>query len=225
MIVTIDGPTASGKSTVARQLARKLGCYYLNTGFLYRAISYLLRKKFGYTSAQLAHPEKDDLCAVLDPEKFVYQFKDGRAGVSFDGIDITPHLKTKENDQAASIVSGSPLVRDALLEYQRQFTKNYDVIAEGRDTGTVIFPNADIKIYLTASVEERARRWQRYQDKKGSEYSFEQALAQVRERDKRDSSRDIAPLRIPDDAIVVDSTDYTQQHTVDVIEQLIARRR
>lgn len=224
MIITIDGPTASGKSTVARELANKLGCYYLNTGFLYRALSYLLMSKCGYTLEDLKTPSKKDIDCVLDPHKFEYQFKGGSAHVLFDGQDITPYLKTKKNDQAASIVSGCKIVRDALIEYQRAFTKNADVIAEGRDTGTVIFPNADIKIYLTASVDERARRWQRYKKYKGNQYTFEQAVAEVKARDERDSSRAIAPLKIPDDAIVVDSTDFTQQQTIDFIERLIADR-
>ena len=206
MIITIDGPTASGKSTVAVELAHKLGYYYLNTGFLYRAISYLLMSKYGYTVPELAHPKETDIKEILDPARFQYTYQNGQAGVSYDGVVITPFLKTKENDQASSIVSGNPMVSEALLDYQRHFTKNYNVVAEGRDTGTVVFPQADIKIFLTAALEERAKRWQQMQHAKGAEYTLEQSIAQVRERDERDSSRDIAPLAVPAGATVIDNT-------------------
>lgn len=222
MIITIDGPTASGKSTVAVELAHKLGYYYLNTGFLYRSISYLLMSKYGYKLSDLAHPKVADIKEILDPVRFQYTYQNGQAGVSYDGVVITPFLKTKENDRASSIVSGNPMVREALLDYQRHFTKNYNVVAEGRDTGTVVFPNADIKIFLTATLEERARRWQEMQRGKGATYTLEQAVAAVHERDERDSSRDIAPLTIPAGATVFDNTLFDQQQTIVAITDLVA---
>ncbi len=221
MIITIDGPTASGKSTVAVQLAHTLGYYYLNTGFLYRGISYLLMSKYGYTLPELTRPKEADIHAILDPSRFKYTYHDGQAGVMYDGEVITPFLKNKTNDQASSIVSGNQMVRDALLEYQRHYTKNYNVIAEGRDTGTIIFPNAEIKIFLTASLQERARRWQQQQLLQGTRYSLEEASAQVRERDERDSTRAIAPLIVPPGATVFDNTNLTQEQTVHALIDII----
>lgn len=221
MIITIDGPTASGKSTLAVLLAKNLGYYYLNTGFLYRGLSYVLQHEFGYTIDQLAHPQIADVEHVLNSKRFVYTYQDGQAGIIYEGTDITPFLKTKENDQASSVVSGDINVRNALLGYQRHFTQTYNVIAEGRDTGTVVFPHAQLKVYLTASIEERARRWQEMQHAKGREFTLQESIAQVQERDERDSSRSIAPLTIALEAKVIDTTHLTQQQTIDAIRALL----
>lgn len=221
MIITIDGPTASGKSTVATGLAHELGFYYLNSGFLYRAISYLLMSKFGYTLDRLQHPRRQDLEVILDPSRFSYIYKDGKAGVLYDGTAITSHLKTELNDQASSIVSQNPLVREALRVYQRQITQNHDVIAEGRDTGTVVFPQADIKFFLTASPEERARRWQKEQAAQGFHYNLDEARQQVEERDARDSKRVIAPLMVPSGAVVIDNTNLSKEQTISKLYNLV----
>ncbi len=221
MVITIDGPTASGKSTVAVQLARTLHYYYLNTGFLYRGISYLLLSKYGYTLPELAHPKESDIHEILDPSRFKYYTYHDKAGVMYDDVIITPFLKSKENDQASSIVSGNQMVRNALLAYQRHYTKSYNVIAEGRDTGTIIFPDAEIKIFLTASLEERARRWQQQQAAQGNCYSFDESIAQVQERDERDSTRTIAPLRVPSGATVFDNTNLTKEQTVTALIDII----
>lgn len=221
MIITIDGPTGSGKSTIAAQLAQKLGYYYLNTGFLYRAISYLLITRYGYTLEQLKHPTNADLQEILDPSRFQYTYHAGVAGVLYDGVSLTPFLKNKENDQASSIVSGNPMVRKALLEYQRNFAKQFNVVTEGRDTGSVVFPEAEVKVFLTADSAVRAQRWQSMQEARGKLYSLEQALQEIEQRDLRDSSRDIAPLSVPNGATVVDSTHLTESQVITRIMALI----
>ncbi|MGE0010521.1 MAG: (d)CMP kinase [Candidatus Babeliales bacterium] len=220
MVITIDGPTASGKSTIAARLAQQLGYYYLNSGYLYRGISYLLLTKYNYTIDQLINPIKEHVHEILDPSRFVYSYYNGIAYVSYDGVDITSFLKTKENDQASSIVSANSMVRDATLDYQRHITKNYSVVAEGRDTGTIVFPCAEVKFFLTASPEIRAKRWQQMQAQKGKDYSLEQAIKVLAERDARDSERAIAPLIVPEGAYVLDSSNLSQDQ---VIEAIIAR--
>lgn len=221
MVITIDGPTGSGKSTIAVQLAQKLGYYYLNTGFLYRGISYLLLTKYGYTLDKLAHPAHDDIEEILDPSRFHYTYDAGVAGVLYDGVSLTPYLKNKENDQASSIVSGNSMVREALLDYQRNFAKQYNVVTEGRDTGSVVFPHAEVKVFLTAQEQVRAERWQHMQQARGKAYSLDQALQEITQRDLRDSSRDIAPLSVPAGATVLDSTHLSESQVIDAITALI----
>jgi len=169
MIITIDGPTASGKSTVAKLLAKKLDFFYLNTGFLYRAVAYLLINHCAYTHEDLKNPDPLDLDEYLEPSRLIYDYdQDYIALIIFDGQNITPFLKTSFIDKGASIVSTNRRVRDLLLQVQRVAAQKYNIVAEGRDTGSVVFPEADIKIYLTADVAVRAERWQKQQAREGT---------------------------------------------------------
>jgi len=208
MIISIDGPTASGKSTVARLLAKELNFYYLNTGFLYRAVAYLLINHCSYKDENLRNPDPIDLDTYLDPNRLIYDYdKDYKEQIIFDGQNITPFLKTSFIDKGASIVSTNKLVRSLLLQVQRVAAQKFDIVAEGRDIGSVVFPEADIKFYLTASVNTRAERWRSDQEQKGNKFSFDEAVNIVKDRDKRDREREISPLVIPDNAIVIDNTD------------------
>jgi len=215
MIVTIDGPTASGKSSVARALAKKLNIYYLATGMLYRAAAYVLIKQAGYAKKNLKNPKPEDLNVYLDPERFQY-FYDSAQGekILFDGQEVTPFLKGSDIDDASSILSANRLVRKALLDMQRSFAKKFDLVAEGRDVGSVVFPNADHKFFLTASVVVRAKRWQADQGRKGNSFSLDQAIEKISQRDERDKNREVAPLVKPSDATLIDNSDLDFQATL-----------
>lgn len=216
MIITIDGPTASGKSTVAKLLAQRLNYVHLNSGLLYRGIAYVLVNFFNYTSAQLVSPKQADLDYIINQHKLVYQYQNQQAQVLYDQQDITPYLKTKEMDNLASISSAAPQVRASLMEIQRQTATRHNVVAEGRDTGTHVFPNAELKIFLTASLAVRAARWQGFMRKAGKEYSLAECEKLVDERDQRDINRHVAPLVPANDAVIVDSSDLD-------IDQVIAK--
>ncbi len=217
MIITIDGPTASGKSTVARGLANKLGIYYLSTGMLYRALGHILTTTFGYTEEQLRKPNMNDVRACINPQRFTYEYDSASNGVRilFDGADITELLKTREADNSSSIISVSANVRAAVLEFQRSFGQKQDLVAEGRDTGSTVFPDAQVKFFLTASLDERGRRWQQFQKKKGQNFSLAQSEKLVHERDERDRTRKVAPLVVPNGAFVIDNTGLSVEQTLE----------
>lgn len=229
MIIAIDGPVASGKSTIARLLAQKLGFYYLYTGFLYRGLAYVLAHRYGYTDAQMQQVRSEDLDAIVHAHyngarRFEYRYEDGVAKIFFEGHDISHFLKTKEIDNWSSRISSQPLVRHAVFEYQVRIGREHDLVAEGRDMGTVVFPQADYKFFLTASVEVRAQRWQEMQQKQGFNYSLEQSKAAVMERDRRDEGREHSPLKKAADAMVVDSSDLTVHEAVQLLEKKIQRK-
>lgn len=218
MIITIDGPAASGKSTAARLLAKKLGYYYLNSGLLYRALGYLLLEQGGYSFETIANPSESDVKKYLDPASLVYTSDDQTtAHIFFDSQEITSFLKNERIDKASSTVSTNPLVRKYLLQFQRALAVTHNVIVEGRDSGTIVFPQAQIKFFLTASLDVRAQRWQLEAEQKGIKISISEVQKQLCERDKRDTERAVAPLKIPDNAIVVDNSLYTINETVDVL--------
>ena len=225
MIITIDGPTASGKSTLARAVAKKLGIYYLATGMLYRALAYLLVHHASYTKNDLRHPKIQDIETFFDPERFVYTY-DAAIGekILFDGQDITPFLKDSAIDDASSLLSANKIVRDALLKLQRMYGNMFDLVAEGRDLGSVVFPHADFKFFLTASVYVRARRWQEDQEQKGESFTFEQSKEIISERDRRDRERKIAPLVKPNDAIEVDNSDLTFEETLEQVTSIVEKQ-
>jgi len=219
MIITIDGPAAS-KSSVARLLAQQLGYYYINSGLLYRALAYLLYKNADHT-LPLTFSERD-IDALLKSGRLQYDCdKQANLHIKFNGDDITAQLKTGPISNLASQLSTNPYLREQLLQFQRQIAAHHDVIVEGRDSGTVVFPHADIKFFLTAPLAIRARRWQYDQDQRGNSMSEQEAYEQVRQRDKRDSERAVAPLQIPEGAHVIDNGDYSIEETVQLmIEQI-----
>jgi cytidylate kinase len=223
MIITIDGPSASGKSTVARVLARKLNFYYIYSGLLFRAIAYVLMKEYGYTVAMMANPDEMMVKKILDPKKLIYRYEQGNEKIIYNGHDITALLKTPEMDQAASILSTHPLVREELLQLQRIIANEHDVIIDGRDAGSLVFPYADKKFYLTASLQERARRWQQALEKRGTMMTLQTAHQELHVRDTRDMNRQIAPLIIPAGAVMIDNSDLTLQETLHVMLNHIER--
>lgn len=217
MIITIDGPVASGKSTIGKLLAQKIGAYYLYTGLLYRALAYLLIQNFGYKLASIGNPDQKEVKLLLDPERFAYRYnKQAGEQIFFDGTDITPLIKNHLIDQAASILSANNQVREQLNRIQRAIADERTIVVDGRDAGSVVFSHAEYKFFLTADEKERAHRWQMHQAARGNTLSFEQALASVQTRDQRDSQRTYAPLIIPQGAQVIDTTGMK-------VEQVVAK--
>ncbi len=208
-VITIDGPAGSGKSTAARMLAQRIGWRKLDTGAIYRTLA-LLAKRTN------TNPEDEQALANL-ARNLPISFDGER--VLLNGEDVTEQIRTPEISELASKVSAHALVRKALLPIQRQLASQTPSVAEGRDTGTVVFPDAQLKFFLTASLEERARRRQKELKQKGMNLPLEEVMQQERERDLRDSTRAVAPLRKPDDAIVIDSTNLTIEEMVELMQR------
>jgi cytidylate kinase len=200
LVVAIDGPSGAGKSTLAKRLARELGFTYLDTGAMYRALALkALREGTDLTDEQ-------QLNALVGSTDIDLVDRDGIAQVILDGIDVAALIRTPEISQMASKISALRIVRQRMAELQRALGKRGNVVAEGRDIGTVIFPQAEVKIYLDASLQERARR--RFEELRsaGREVTLAHTLREIEERDKRDSERDLAPLRKAEDAVAIDSS-------------------
>jgi len=220
MIITIDGPTASGKSSVARAVAHDLSIFYLNTGLLYRALAYALIKEHGYSTEQCANPKEYSVRLVLSPGNLSYGYdKNKGSSVLLSGCDVTSLLKTPDIDRAASVVSAVPYVRTCLLTVQRDIASKHSVVAEGRDCGTVIFPYAEHKFFLIANQAVRAQRWQADQRRAGKILSLQDCCAAIDERDQRDAARECAPLVQAKDAICIDSSNMTLEETVAAIRR------
>jgi CMP/dCMP kinase len=208
MIVAIDGPAGAGKSTVAKALAQKLGFTYINTGAMYRAIGWkVLQQKIAL--------EDTEKISKIANESLIELVGDT---VWMDGEEITAQIRTAEISSAASIVSAIPAVRRALVAQQQRLGRATNVVMEGRDIGTKVFPDAEAKIYLDASPETRAERRHREGIEKGIEASYQKILAEIIERDTRDTNREDSPLKQAAGSIYFDSSTYTPN---EVIEQLI----
>lgn len=226
MVITIDGPAASGKSTIAQRLAKKLGFYFVSSGYLFRALSYLVLKTKKFSLEQLATLTKKEIDELVNPQRLAYCY-DPNTGisVSFNGIAITDKLKDKTVDEGASIIGTNPDVRQALLEFQHALAEQHDLVLEGRDSGSVVFPNAQIKFFLTASLNERAKRYQKDQEQRGNSMTFDQALERIVERDVRDTTRAIAPLIVPHGAIGIDNTHLSTEQTLELMMEYIEKKR
>ena len=217
MIITIDGPVASGKSTVAKALAKELGFYYLNTGLLYRATAYVLMQKFvvsEMTDALVQALTEHDLACLHD---LSYSYHHASLRVSYHGKDLTEELAQRMYEKPASIVSANSSVRERLLDVQRDVAKRYNIIADGRDCGTVVFPDADVKFFLTATPDVRALRLLNDPKRKTAGTTLEEVKSSLMQRDERDKNRTIAPLRVPEDAIMIDNSTLAFEQTVNTM--------
>jgi len=200
LIIAIDGPSGAGKSTLAKRLAKELQFIYLDTGAMYRALALKVLRQ-GVDLADDARLEE-----LIAETEIDLQESHGKLEVLLDGEEVAAQIRTPEVSQMASKVSALRVVRSRMLELQRMMGKRGSVVAEGRDIGTVIFPEAEVKVFLDASVGERARR--RYDELKaaGRVVDLDETRREIEERDKRDSERDVAPLRKADDALTIDSS-------------------
>jgi len=217
-VVAIDGPAGAGKSTVAREVARALGYVLVDTGALYRAVALAARLR-GVDREDRARVEALSVELVRSGALAMKAVAGATPIVIVDGIDRTDELRTPDISQGASVVSRYPMVRESLLDLQRSFGRDGGVVLEGRDIGTVVFPDAEVKFFLTASDEERARRRHEELRERGDSSTFESVLAEVRERDARDAARDVAPMRAADDAVLLDSSKLTIAEVVAIITE------
>jgi cytidylate kinase len=214
LLITIDGPAGAGKTTVSKMLARKLGYRYLDTGALYRAVA------FGARAAGVQPDNDQGLGEVCNTLRLCIEGD----RLVLNGVDITHRIRSREISMLASAVSARPVVRQMLLGIQRDMGRTGGLVAEGRDMGTVVFPEADLKFFLDATARQRAiRRFAQYDKGKGQ--TLEQIEQDIRRRDQNDSSRDIAPLKPADDAVTIDSTTMTARQVVALMMERVGPLR
>ena len=216
--VAIDGPAGAGKSTVARAAAQKLGYIYVDTGALYRAVGvYCLRKSIETTDAQ-------SVGAILNEITVELKFIDGVQHVFLNGDDVSTEIRLPEASMAASNVSAIPAVRAFLFDLQRDIAAKNNCIMDGRDIGTVVLPNAQVKIFLTADDTERAMRRYKELQEKGSTVTYQEVLDDLRVRDYNDSHREIAPLKPAEDSVIVNTTNYTLEESINKIVETVEEK-
>ena len=206
-VITIDGPAGAGKSSAAKDTAEKLGINYLDTGAIYRAIALIL-------SQSEVKPIDDEIMreALSD-----IQIELRGKAVLVNGFDVTGEIRTPEVDELASVYSAVPSVRKALLALQKEQENHGSIVAEGRDVGSVVFPNAMVKFFITASPEARAERRYKERISKGRPADYDAILKAIIERDRNDSSREVSPLTVPEGAVYLDTSDMTEEETVQFI--------
>ncbi|HHW70154.1 MAG TPA: (d)CMP kinase [Clostridiales bacterium] len=216
--IAIDGPAGAGKSTIAKQIADKLDIIYLDTGAMYRAIALKCLQN------NIDLEDTEAILRLLNNTQIDVEFQNNIQSVILDGIDISDEIRTTEVSNIASYIAKIPDVRKKLASMQRKIGRDKSIIMDGRDIGTYVLPNADIKIFLTASLEERAkRRWLEYRSK-GECKDLDFVKREIEQRDRSDSTRKFAPLKKADDAIVIDTTDKSIEQVVDTIMQIINSR-
>ena len=212
--IAIDGPAGAGKSTIARRVAKELSFIYVDTGAMYRAMAlYLLRR-------EVNRDDTEQIGNICQDAEISIEYQNGEQIVLLNGENVNSYLRTEEVGNMASVSSAVPRVREKLLSLQRKLAKDMSVVMDGRDIGTTILPDADVKIYLTASSLTRAKRRYLELQEKGTVYNLEEIQKDIEERDQRDMNREISPLRQAEDAVLVDSSDLTIQQVVDRILQI-----
>lgn len=217
-VVAIDGPAGAGKSSVAKRVAQALGYRYLDTGALYRALAWKAIK------SGLRPQDTGYIVDMTRETKVELRQHNGEQRVLVDGEDVTEAIRAPEVANLASPISAIPEVREILLDWQRDFAKQGGTVAEGRDTGTVVFPNAGVKIFLTASLEERARRRHKELLERGIDISLQQVKLDMEARDQRDSTRHVAPLRPAPDAVVIDTEHLSLDEVVEEVLKICRAR-
>lgn len=219
MNIAIDGPAGAGKSTIAKTLAKDLGFVYVDTGAMYRAMGIY------FIDNGISINDKDAVTGSLKNILVEIRYEDGVQKVILNGTDVSARLRDEAVGNAASVTSAYPEVRTHLMDLQRGLAKKMDVIMDGRDIGTVVLPDAELKIFLTASSDERARRRCKELEEKGEKADFEKIKADIEERDYRDSHRETAPLKQAEDAVLVDTSDLTIDEVVSRLKELAGKKR
>ncbi len=215
--VAIDGPAGAGKSTIARTAAMELDFIYVDTGALYRAVGLACIERGIQTE------ETAEVINVLDEISIELVFVKGEQRVLLDGKDVSDEIRTEKASMTASLVSRIPQVRSFLLELQRSFSKTNNVIMDGRDIGTVVLPDAQVKIFLTASPEARAKRRTLQLQEKGEKPDYNTILEDIKKRDYNDSHREIAPLKPAKDSVIIDTTQMSLQQSIEAVKDTIKR--
>ncbi len=217
--IAIDGPAGAGKSTIAKALAKELGYYYVDTGAIYRTVAYFL-DLLGISPKDADGVERyiDELTVGIEYDET------GRQHMIMNGMDVTDEIRTQDISQKASLVSAHKVVRDMLLDMQRDVARHHNVIMDGRDIGTVVLPKATVKIFLTASAEVRAKRRTDELLAKGQKVSFEQTLKDIKQRDYQDSNRPIAPLKQAKDAILLDTSELDIAGVIAQMKRIVGEK-
>ena len=217
--IAIDGPAGAGKSTIARRLAKELGYYYVDTGAIYRTVAYFM-DLLGISPKDVDGVERyiDELTIEIEYDE------EGVQHMIMNGMDVSGDIRTQDISQKASLVSAHAVVRDMLLDMQRNVAKKHNVIMDGRDIGTVVLPKANVKIFLTAAAEVRAKR--RYDEliAKGQKADLNTILKEIQQRDYQDSHREIAPLKQAKDAVLVDTSDLDIEGVVAAIRDIVGKK-
>lgn len=214
-IVAIDGPAGSGKGTITKQVGERLGLINIDTGAMFRCVTLDMIQK------GIEVEEENKIKEMLN--KIEIELKESEE-VFLNGQEVTKRIRENDINRFISPVSMIPMVREKLLELQRKMAQGKNIIMEGRDIGTVVFPNADVKIYLDASPEERAKRRVQQNQEKGLTTSYEEVLKSIKDRDQKDSTREIAPLRKAEDAIYIDSTNMTIEKVTEEIVKIVKEK-
>ena len=217
--IAIDGPAGAGKSTIARRLAKELGYYYVDTGAIYRTVAYFL------DLLGVSPKDVDGVTRYIDELTVEIEYdEDGKQHMLMNGMDVTGDIRTQDISQKASLVSAHAVVREVLLDMQREVARKHNVIMDGRDIGTVVLPKANVKIFLTASAEVRAER--RYQEmlEKGQKANLQQVLKDIQQRDYQDTHREIAPLKMARDSIKVDTSNMDLDQVTAAIKKIVEEK-
>ena len=217
--IAIDGPAGAGKSTIAKTLAKELGFYYVDTGAIYRTVAYFL-DLLGISPKDTDGVERyiDELTVEIAYDE------EGSQHMLMNGMDVTADIRTQDISQKASLVSAQPVVREVLLDMQRDVAKKHNVILDGRDIGTVVLPRATVKIFLTASPEVRAKRRTDELIAKGQKADYAKVLQEIKQRDHQDTTRAIAPLKQAKDAILVDTSELDIPAVVAAIRKIVGEK-
>ena len=217
--IAIDGPAGAGKSTIAKALAKQLGYYYVDTGAIYRTVAYFL-DLLGVSPKDVDGVERyiDELTVQIEYDE------EGTQHMLMNGMDVTDEIRTQDISQKASLVSAHAVVRDMLLDMQRDVAKKHNVIMDGRDIGTVVLPKANVKIFLTASAQVRAQRRCDQLIAKGQKANFEQVLKEIEQRDYQDTHRPIAPLKMARDSIKLDTSNLDIDGVLAEMKRIIAQK-
>ena len=217
--IAIDGPAGAGKSTMAKRLAKELGYYYVDTGAIYRTVAYFL-DLLGVSPKDVDGVERyiDELTIEIEYDE------EGKQHMIMNGMDVTGEIRTQDISQKASLVSAHAVVREVLLDMQRDVAKAHNVIMDGRDIGTVVLPKADVKIFLTASPEVRAKRRTDELLAKGQQAEYEVVLKEIQQRDYQDTHREIAPLKMARDSIKLDTSELDIEGVVAAMRKIIEEK-
>ena len=217
--IAIDGPAGAGKSTIAKRLAKELGYHYVDTGAIYRTVAYF------FDLWGISPKDIDGITRYIDELTIKIEYdEDGLQHMIMNGMDVTGEIRTQDISQKASLVSAHALVRDVLLDMQRDVAKAYNVIMDGRDIGTVVLPKANVKIFLTADPEVRAKRRCDELIAKGQKANFETILKEIKQRDYQDTHREVAPLKMARDSVKVDTSDMDIDQVVAAIREIVGKK-